>query len=141
MDDIKRPAPNAATDVYTGERRRTQRVQIAMPVLVRGKSGDKAFEEEATTISISANGCMVMMSARLVRAQEITLLNPKTVEELPCTVAFLGRTVQGKTEVAFEFSEPSPLFWRIAFPPEDWDPAERKRPPNHAPRTGTPPRR
>lgn len=141
MDEIKRPAPSAAADAYGGERRRTQRVQITMPLLVRGKSGEKAFEEEATTMSISANGCMVMLSARVVRAQEITILNPKTVEELPCTVAFVGRTVQGKTEVAFEFSEPSPLFWRIAFPPEDWDPAERKRPPNHAPRTVTPSRR
>jgi hypothetical protein len=141
MDEIKRPAPSAAADAYGGERRRTQRVQIAMPLLVRGKSGEKAFEEEATTMSISANGCMVMLAARVVRAQEITILNPKTVEELPCTVAFVGRTVQGKTEVAFEFSEPSPLFWRIAFPPEDWDPAERKRPPNHAPRTVTPSRR
>ncbi|HWY27408.1 MAG TPA: PilZ domain-containing protein [Candidatus Angelobacter sp.] len=141
MDEIKRSAPSAAADAYGGERRRTQRVQIAMPLLVRGKSGERAFEEEATTMSISANGCMVMLSARVVRAQEITILNPKTVEELPCTVAFVGRTVQGKTEVAFEFSEPSPLFWRIAFPPEDWDPAERKRPPNHAPRTVTPSRR
>ena len=141
MDEIKRSAPSAAADAYGGERRRTQRVQIAMPLLVRGKSGERAFEEEATTMSISANGCMVMLAARVVRAQEITILNPKTVEELPCTVAFVGRTVQGKTEVAFEFSEPSPLFWRIAFPPEDWDPAERKRPPNHAPRTVTPSRR
>ena len=139
MEDIKRSAHSAAADVSGGERRRTHRVQIAMPGLVRGKSGDKVFEEEATTISISANGCMVMMSARLVRAQDVTVLNPKTVEELPCTVVFLGRTVQGKTEVAFEFSEPSPLFWRIAFPPEDWDPAERKRPPNHAPRASANP--
>jgi len=26
----------------------------------------------------------------------------------------------GKSEVAVEFLEPSPRFWRIAFPPEDW---------------------
>ena len=140
MDEIKRPVPSALVDAY-GERRRTQRVQIAMPVVVRGKSGDKPFEEQATTISINANGCMVMLKTRVNRAQEISVVNPKTVEELPCTVVFLGRTVQGKTEVAFEFSEPSPLFWRIAFPPEDWDPAERKRPPTQAPRAISPPRR
>jgi hypothetical protein len=140
MDEIKRTSHSAAVDAY-GDRRRTQRVQIAMPVIVRGKSGDKPFEEEASTISINANGCMVMLAARVSRAQEISVINPKTVEELPCTVVFLGRTIQGKTEVAFEFSEPSPLFWRIAFPPEDWDPAERKRPTTHAPRPFTPPRR
>jgi hypothetical protein len=133
MDEVKRNANSAPVDAYS-ERRRTQRVQIAMPVIVRGKSGDKSFEEEASTVSINANGCMVLLKARVARAQEVSVVNPKTVEELPCTVAFLGRTMQGKTEVAFEFSEPSPLFWRIAFPPEDWDPAERKRPTTHAPR-------
>jgi hypothetical protein len=140
MSDAKRPASGTAADAY-GDRRRTQRVQIAMPVIVRGKSGDQPFEEEARTISINANGCMVMLRARVTRDQEISVVNPKTVEELPCTIVFLGRTVDGKTEVAFEFSEPSPLFWRIAFPPEDWDPAERKRPPTRAPRVVTPHRR
>jgi PilZ domain len=140
MSDAKRPAPGTAADAH-GDRRRTQRVQIAMPVIVRGKNGDKPFEEEAHTISINANGCMVMLRARVTRDQEISVINPKTVEELPCAVVYLGRTVDGKTEVAFEFSEPSPLFWRIAFPPEDWDPAERKRPPTHAPRVVAPHRR
>ena len=67
MDEIKRPAHNAATDVYGGERRRTQRVQIAMPVLIRGKSGDKVFEEEATTISISANDWFYPLLMKLRR--------------------------------------------------------------------------
>ena len=36
-----------------------------------------------------------------------------------------------RREIGLEFSEPSPLFWRIAFPPEDWDPSERKRSGTH----------
>jgi hypothetical protein len=63
-----------------------------------------------------------------VRGQEIAIVNPKTAEELPSTVTFIGLKEGGKAEVGAEFAEPSPLFWRIAFPPADWDSAERKRP-------------
>ncbi len=109
------------------ERRRSHRVHIAMPVLVRGKKGTQAFEEQTHTISVNAHGCMVRMTTAVTRAQEIQIVNTKTAEELPCTVTFLGQRDGGKMEVGVEFAEPSPVFWRIAFPPEDWDPSERKR--------------
>lgn len=121
MPEIKPPAGEYA------ERRRTQRVQIAMPVLVRGKTGGKPFEESAHTVSVNAYGGMLRLATSVVRGQQISIVNPKTAEELPCTVTSLGQRDNNKTEVGFEFSEPSPLFWRIAFPPEDWNPAERKR--------------
>ncbi|HXX19789.1 MAG TPA: PilZ domain-containing protein [Candidatus Acidoferrum sp.] len=116
------------------ERRRSQRVNIAMPVLVRGKRAGQPFEEQALTISVSAHGCMIRVATPLTRSQEIAIVNVKTAEELPCKVTFLGQKEGGKTEVGLEFSEPSPLFWRIAFPPEDWDPSERKRAGGAAPR-------
>jgi c-di-GMP-binding flagellar brake protein YcgR len=111
----------------TAERRRSQRVNIAMPVLVRGTKGTEAFEEKTVTISVSAHGCMVRVATPVARGQEVAIVNVKTAEELPCKVTFLGQKENGKAEVGVEFTEPSPLFWRIAFPPEDWDPAERKR--------------
>jgi len=123
MPEMKSPAPAESN----ADRRRSVRVNIAMPVLVRGKKGSHSFEEEAHTISVSAHGCMVRVANTLARGQEIAIVNKKTAEELPCTVTFLGQKDGGKTEVGVEFAEPSPLFWRIAFPPEDWDPAERKR--------------
>lgn len=133
MADIKSPVPPGAPSEGYAERRRTQRVQIAMPVLIRGKRGTQAFEEEAHTVSVNAHGCMVRMTAQVTRTQEVSILNPKTREELPCTVTFLGQKDNGKTQVGLEFNEPSPLFWRIAFPPEDWDPSERKRHSSHTP--------
>ena len=119
---------SGAPSESAAERRRTQRVLIAMPVLVRGGSGPKAFEEETTTVSVSANGCLVRLGHPVVRGQEIAIVNPKTAEELPSTVTFIGLKEGNKAEVGAEFAEPSPLFWRIAFPPPDWDSAERKRP-------------
>jgi len=123
MADTRAPAPNEAGS----DRRRSHRVNIAMPILVRGKTS-QPFQEQTHTVSVSAHGCVFRLAAQVKRLQEIAIVNSKTAEELPCKVTFLGQKEGGKTEVGVEFSEPSPLFWRIAFPPEDWDPSERKRP-------------
>ncbi|HTW22923.1 MAG TPA: PilZ domain-containing protein [Candidatus Baltobacteraceae bacterium] len=126
MSDPKPTMQGTVTE--SNDRRRSHRVFIAMPVLVRGKYAGQAFEESTQTVSVSAHGGLVRVAARLVRGQTISIVNAKTAEELPCTVTSLGQKENGKTEVGLEFTEASPLFWRIAFPPEDWDPSERKRP-------------
>jgi len=131
MSDMRAPIPREVP----AERRRSQRVNIAMPVLVRGKRAGQPFEEQALTISVNAHGCMVRLATAVTRGQEVAIVNVKTVEELPCKVTFLGQKEGGKTEVGLEFVEPSPVFWRIAFPPEDWDPSERKRPGGSRPPT------
>lgn len=105
--------------------RRTQRVQICMPVLVRGRS----FEEMTSTVAVNAHGCSVMLKAPVSRDDQISLVNPKTAEELPSKVVSLGKPEDGKIPVGIEFAEPSPLFWQINFPPDDWTTSvERKRP-------------
>jgi hypothetical protein len=85
------------------------------------------FSKETHTASVNAHGCIVRIAEKVARGQEVAILNPKTVEELPCTATFVGQKDSGKTEVGLEFIEPSPLFWRVTFPPEDGDLSERKR--------------
>ncbi len=128
MAEIKPSVPGSSSGELTAERRRTQRVLIAMPVLVRGGTAPKTFEEATTTVSVNANGCLLRLAQQVVRGQQIAVVNPKTAEELPSTVTFIGAKESGKSEIGVEFAEPSPLFWRIAFPPPDWDATERKRP-------------
>src|SRR6202453_4423343 len=126
MREIKTfPSPTAAEN--SAERRRSHRVYITMPVIIRGKNGQQTFSEETRTASVNAHGCMVRLAEKVVKGQEVAIVNPKTVEELPCTVTFIGQKESGKIEVGLEFIEPSPLFWRITFPSDDWDPAERKQ--------------
>lgn len=122
------PKASTPVTVKSAEQRRTQRVQIAMPVLIRGNNGGRSFEEETHTLLVNAHGCLILLAVPVERNQQISIVNPKTAEELPCTVVFLGQKENGKTQVGIEFTEPSPLFWRIVFPPDDWDPANRKRP-------------
>ena len=126
MPERKPPAPDAPGE-DSPERRRSHRVQIAIPILVRGKSGDQAFEEETQTVSVSAHGCKMRIRMEVWRGQEVAIVNPATAEDIACIVTFVGLKEAGKMEIGVEFVEPSPRFWRISFPPEDWDPTERKR--------------
>ena len=110
------------------EIRRTQRVHIAIPILVRGMSGTQKFEETGRTTTVNAHGCLISLATRITRGQQVALIHPKTAEELPCKVVYISDRVQDRADVGLEFMEPSPLFWRIAFPPEDWGTSsERKR--------------
>ena len=129
MTNGKDVPPLQAAQNYS-KLRRTQRVHIQMAVLVRGMSKGKPFEEDTKTSTVNANGCLVSMDTPVMRGQQVSIVNSKTVEELTCTVAFISENKGSKSEVGLEFTEPSPLFWRIGFPPEDWsESSERKRAP------------
>ena len=127
MNPSNRPASAGPGPEYK-DCRRSQRVQLILPVIVRGSHRGAPFEEEASTVCISANGCLIRMRRPLDRAQIVSLMNPRTSEEMLCRVVYLGKQEHGKTEVGMEFSEPSPVFWRVTFPPSDWNPKERKLP-------------
>jgi hypothetical protein len=119
--------PSRDTEGKTyAEPRRTQRVRIGMSVEIRSTEAE-LFQEKTKTITVNANGCLVLLAAKVKRGQKLVISNPQTLEELACSVTFQGDYNSGKSEVGLEFSEPAPKFWRIAFPPNDWDPNERKR--------------
>jgi hypothetical protein len=140
MTNGKEPPPSPASQNYN-KLRRTQRVHIQMAVIVRGTSKGKPFEEETKTTTVNANGCLVSLAAPVARGQQVSIINSKTVEELTCNVAFVSENKGSKTEVGLEFTEASPLFWRIGFPPEDWsESSERKRAPAAPRQTSTDPR-
>lgn len=110
-------------------RQRTTRVSIAIPVFIYGNNeSGPPFKEITQTVSVNANGCLLELSTQVLKEQSLLLTNLKTDEEMACTVVTLGNEVNGKTEVGLRFAQPSPRFWGIGFPPEDWDPANRKRP-------------
>ena len=110
-------------------RQRTTRVHIAIPLFIYGNHESSApFKEITQTLTVNANGCLIELATPVVKEQPLLLMNMKTNEEMACYVVTLGIHVNGKTQVGLRFARPSPRFWGIAFPPEDWDPADRKRP-------------
>lgn len=110
------------------EARRSKRVYIAMPVIVKGQQGTETFEEKASTESVNAHGCMIRLAKVVNRGQKLTLTNVKSREAIECRVAYIGQSEGGKIQAGIEFSRPAGYFWHIAFPPDDWNAAERKKP-------------
>ena len=107
----------------TGARRRSQRVLMQVGIRVRGKDAQgKDFEEMTETLAINAHGALLLLGARVISGAAIQMKHNKTEEEQECHVAFLGPVRSGRAEIGVEFTTPSPNFWRVAFPPEDWSP-------------------
>jgi hypothetical protein len=103
-------------------RRRSQRVILSLRVIVRTEDGPKAtsFEEETHTLIVNAHGALIALKSKVAKGQKLRLTNRATKAEQVCRVANLGPTSEGKAQIGVEFLKPSPDFWQISFPPEDW---------------------
>lgn len=102
-------------------RRRSQRLRVRIRVVVRAQTPKKdAITEEAEALVVNAHGGLILMATEVEQDQFLTLVNPKTEEELLGRITALGPRFMGKTEVAIEFIKPSPGFWGIRSKPDDW---------------------
>lgn len=102
-------------------RRRSLRVLLTVSVLIAGKTADgKDFEEATETLVVNAHGGLVLVANAVAQGQVLMVTHKATQQKLSCRVAYVGPTQGGKTQVGVEFTEPSPAFWQINFPPEDW---------------------
>ena len=109
--------------IPSGARRRSQRVLMQVGIRVRGKDAQGMdFEEGTETLAINAHGSLILLGARVISGGVVHVKHNKTGEEQECHVAFLGPVRSGRAEIGVEFTTPSPNFWRVAFPPEDWSP-------------------
>jgi hypothetical protein len=107
------------------ERRRSQRILLRVPVRVYGHIDSDPIYEETTTDTVSAHGALLNFSRLLPIGTKLILTNLTTDEDLPCRVVFQGTTKEGQPQIAVEFLEPSPRFWRVNFPPPSEKPLKR----------------
>ena len=116
------PTPNQLPGGPEPSRRRSQRVILTMPVIIRTEDGpkDTSFEEETHTLIVNLHGALILLAAKVTKGQKLRMKNRATQVEQVCQVASLGSKSEGKTQVGVEFLKPSPDFWQISFPPEDW---------------------
>lgn len=102
-------------------RRRSQRVLLQVPVLLRAHTSDGVpVQSQAFTQVVNAHGGLIDATFRMAPGQRIWLMNPHSRKEVGCRVVWIGRPADGDFPTAFEFDEPSPRFWGIDFPPADW---------------------
>jgi len=102
-------------------RRRSERVMLQIPILVKTDSAeDEHFEEETHTLVVNAHGGLLKLEMEVLAGQPIVLRNPRSGAEVAARVVRVENPPGGYTAVAFEFLEPSPHFWPVDFPPADW---------------------
>ena len=102
-------------------RRRSERVMLQVPVIVRTQTrqGD-VLEEETRTEVVNAHGGLMKLKMELLAGQPIVLINARSKMEQSCRVVRIEHGTGTMSAVAFEFDKPAPQFWPVSFPPEDW---------------------
>lgn len=94
---------------------------LSVPITVSGKSLDnQSFVEETRTLVVNAHGALISLGAHVAADQQITVSNKATQKTLECRVVYVGNAQAGKSQMGIEFVKPSPIFWQIDFPPDDW---------------------
>ncbi len=102
-------------------RRRSMRVLLSVPIAVSGKTGaNKDFSEETRTLVVNAHGALISLAQRQVAGNKIVISNKATQQSVLCRIVYVGAVQAGKAQMGVEFEKPSPKFWQIDFPPEDW---------------------
>ena len=105
------------------QQRRSLRILLSIPIRVSGSRHDgHRFAEESHTLVVNAHGALILLSEEVFRGQVLTILHLKAQEQCDCKVVEIGGRHDNKREVAIELLQPSPKFWHVGFPPEDWNP-------------------
>ena len=101
--------------------RRSQRILLSVLLRVSGKRANGApFVEHTKTLIVNAHGTLMQLQEPVRDGQSLSIRNVITGEEALCTVVDLSPGADGLAEIALEFAQPNPRFWRVSFPPTDW---------------------
>jgi hypothetical protein len=119
---------SANSEANPASKRRSMRVVIDVPVTVFGQTSDgKIFEEKTKTVTVNAHGGLIVVKTNIDPQKPMLLVNTKTGSEMQCHIVFRKEIEAGLLEIGLAFERPFPRFWGINFPPEDWNPADRKK--------------
>jgi hypothetical protein len=102
------------------ERRRSQRVIIRVPVTLEVTMSGQKIAISAFTVAVNIHGAMVLSARSFDAETELEMRNERTRD---CAVVRVTRAPRESAEgylIPLEFTSPSPNFWQISFPPENW---------------------
>ncbi len=100
------------TELRPENRRRSTRVKVRIPVVVRFQTADKhSISEKTHTIIVNDHGALILLAAAVETQQIIRIENLASGEELLCRVTSVGASFMGKTQIAVELVMPTPGFW------------------------------
>ena len=106
------------------KKRRSERMKLNVSVVVhRPRKEGPPFYESTQTLYISAHGALLSLTGLVAPKQTLFVQNAATGESQECQVVYVERDSTGPPKVAVQFTRPVPSFWRIAYPPADWNPS------------------
>jgi hypothetical protein len=112
-DDVQ-PKPPEEDAGEIPDRRRSRRWALHIAVYVYGHGpGKEPFHEEAHTLSVNANGALLLLSVPVEKGQTLLLTNQLTKKEQDCHVVFLGKKHSRTVETGVAFSETNFDFWQM----------------------------
>jgi len=79
------------------------------------------FYESTQTLVINVHGALIPLADKVAPKQRLLIQNVDSGEQQECRVVSVESVRMGPPRVAVEFTQPLPSFWRIAFPPDDWN--------------------
>jgi hypothetical protein len=98
------------------ERRRTTRVYLEIPLIVRCRLPEgETIDLKASTYIVSAHGALVLMDTPLMPGQTVKIYNEHTSCSTDCVVTSL-REKRERRFVGMAFVHPNIDFWHVVFP-------------------------
>ena len=102
------------------ERRRSQRVIIRVPVTLELTISGQKIEASAFTVAVNVHGAMVLCPRAIDAESSLEMRNERTRDRTTVRVTRAPRESAEGFLIPLEFPSPSPNFWQISFPPENW---------------------
>jgi hypothetical protein len=122
QEEAKLTTPNPRPQPHI-QQRRSQRILLSISILVSGeRPNGAAFSERTKTQIVNAHGALIHLHEPVLAGQQVRVKNLMTNEEINCTIADISASAGDVPEVGLSFAKPTPSFWRVSFPPEDWSP-------------------
>jgi hypothetical protein len=108
--------------IASTNRRRSQRVGLQMPVTLEMEvERGKPLRIDAFTLIVNAHGGLLELGLPLRVGQKLSIIHPVSVARKTAKIVGLRRSQDSDGFLlAFEFDSPTPSFWPVEFPPEDW---------------------
>jgi len=112
---------NARTATSTNRQRKTVRIAVSLPIMVRDQFGG---QYQARTQFVTVRGAVLTTTSTVRIGHKLTIQNLRSGKSAECHVISLERAVKEEHEVEVEFTRPQPDFWPVQFPPDDSRPQE-----------------
>ena len=108
------------TVLHPEERRRSHRVIIRVPLTLETTENDKAVQISVHTIAVNVHGAMIVSPRVFGSGATMQVRNERTRQRTEARVVRAARESAEGYLVPIEFTSPTPNFWQISFPPDNW---------------------